>query len=61
MNKEKLPKLLNTRQVAELFSMKESTIYRWHKDGTLTTIKTRNKLLFNSDDVFALLESYKVK
>ncbi len=51
-----LPALLTADEVARALRVTTSSVYRWAKDGTLTSITVGNTIRFPRAGVLALLE-----
>ncbi len=52
-------KLIGVKEIAEILSVKQSTVYQWAELGQIPCVKLNGSLRFDPEDLFSWIKSCK--
>lgn len=58
-NEESINKPLTIKEVCEILSVSDGTLYNWHRDKILTKYKVGNRVYYNKSDIMAKFNKLK--
>ena len=50
-------KLINVKEVSEMYSFPQSTIYSWAESGLMPSFKVNGRVMFRMEDIDAWLDT----